>query len=227
MESVTALSSLPPAADRSLPVHEPLTPLLPVGLQRRWIVGCTGSAAMSLALAVAGRAVSEGSWLAAVGVPALGVEAAAELGVPLSRLVAVDAGTGPTTWAERIGAALDGFELILTQAPPGAERMARQIRHRLQAKGAVLLVVSHAAPTVGCDLELTSGEVRWVGLGAGHGHLVARRVSVRAGGRRMPGVARCDLWLPGPDGRLAVAETSETAIAATSDETAGLRRVVA
>lgn len=178
---------------------------------------------MSLALAVASRAAGEGSWLAAVGVPSLGVEAAGELGVPLSRLVMIDAGGGPRAWAERIVAALDGFELILTQAPAGAERMARQIRHRLQSKGAVLLVVSHGAPAVGCDVELATGEAQWFGLGAGHGHLVARRVPVRAGGRRLPGVTRCDLWLPGPDGRLALAETADE----TVDETAGIRRVVA
>ena len=57
------------------------------GLVRGRVVGCTGPAAMSLALALAARATVTGSWLAAVGVPMLGVEAVAELGVPLSRLV--------------------------------------------------------------------------------------------------------------------------------------------
>lgn len=160
---------------------------------------------MSLALAVAARAVREGSWLAAVGVPMLGIEAAGELGIPLSRVVTVDAGTGPKAWAERVAAAADGFELILTDAPPGAERVARQVRHRLQAKGAVLLAASSGAPKVGCDMELATGEAEWSGVGAGHGHLVARRVAVRAAGRRLPGPVERELWLPGRDGRVAVA----------------------
>ena len=46
--------------------------------------------ATSLALAVAAEATAAGAWLAVVDVPWLGVEAAAELGVPLERLVRVD-----------------------------------------------------------------------------------------------------------------------------------------
>ena len=49
-------------------------------------------AATSLALALAVEATAAGAWLAVVDVPWLGVEAAAELGVPLERLVRVDPG---------------------------------------------------------------------------------------------------------------------------------------
>lgn len=173
------------------------------GLVRGRTVGCSGPAAISLALALAARATATGSWLAVVDVPMLGVEAAAELGVPLSRLVAVDGGGRPATWAERVGAVADGFDLILTRPPVGAERVARRIRQRLQARGVVLLAVGPTTPGMSCDVELTTTSVEWIGLGQGHGSLTGRRAVVRVGGRRVPRPIERTMWLPGPDGRVA------------------------
>ena len=198
------LESLTPARDRCLPVDEAFTPLLPdAGLRRGRVIGCTGPAAISLALALASRSVTVGSWLAVVGVPMLGVEAAGEFGIELSRLVVVDADGGPTVWAERVAAAADGFDIVLTRPPGGAERVARKVRTRLQAGGVVLIAVGPTSPGMSCDLEFTTTAVVWSGLGRGHGHLVARRATVRAGGRRMPRPVELDLWLPAPDGRVA------------------------
>ncbi len=173
------------------------------GLTRGRIVGCTGSSAVSLALTVASRAVVAGSWMAVVGVPMLGIEAAVELGVPLSRLVFVGVDGGPTVWAERVAAAADGFDLVMTRPPPGAERVVRRVRQRLQARGVVLIAVGPSTPGVSCDLELTATEVEWVGLGRGSGHLIGRRAVVRLAGRRVPRPVVRELWLPGPDGRVA------------------------
>lgn len=192
------------AAHHLLPVDEVFAPVLP-GLQPGRIVGCGGPAAVSLGLAVSSRAVGAGSWLAVVGMPMLGVEAAAELGVPLTRLVRVDVDGGPTTWAERVTAAADGFDLILTRAPAGAERVVRKVRQRLQARGAVLVVVAPASHRVSCDVELTTEAVEWAGIGSGSGHLRVRRAIVRVGGRRVPRPATLDMWLPGPGGRIAPA----------------------
>ena len=179
-------------------------PLLPdAGLQRGRVIGCTGPAAMSMALALASRSVIVGSWLAVVGVPMLGVEAAAEFGIPLSRLVVVDVSGGPSVWAERVAAAADGFDIVMTRPPAGAERVVRQVRTRLQARGVVLIAVGPTSAGVSCDLEFTSTSVEWGGVGQGNGHLIARRVTVRAGGRRMPRPIELDLWLPGSDGRVA------------------------
>ena len=174
------------------------------GLVRGRIVGCTGPAAMSLAVALAARATTTGSWLAAVGVPMLGVEAVAELGVPLTRLVAVESSGGPAAWAERVGAAADGFDLVLTRPPAGAERVVRRIRQRLQARGVVLLAVGPSSPGVSCDVEFTTTAVAWAGLERGHGTLLGRRASVRVGGRRVPRAVERELWLPGPTGGVAV-----------------------
>ncbi len=176
------------------------------GLVRGRVVGCTGPAAMSLSLALAARATATGSWLAAVGVPMLGVEAAAEFGVPLSRLVSIDADGGPSAWAERVGAAADGFDLILTRPPAGAERVVRKIRQRMQSRGVVLFAVGPVSPGVSCDVEFTTASVEWAGLGKGHGSLMGRRAVVRVGGRRVPRQVERELWLPGPAGGLAVVE---------------------
>src|SRR5687768_7876313 len=118
---VDVTSSITLAHDRYLPIDEAFTTLLPEpGLIRGRIVGCRGAAATSLALALASRATTAGSWLAVVGVAPIGIEAAGELGVAVDRLVSVDAnGCRPDEWADRVAAAADGFELLLTMPPAG------------------------------------------------------------------------------------------------------------
>lgn len=174
-----------------------LADLLPeAGLRRGHVVACTGPAATSLALALIARAATGGAWVAAIGLPELGVEAAAELGVPLERLVLVAAGRSPAQWAERVAVAADGFELVLTAPPRGAERTGRQVRQRIQARGAVLVTVG-AAATFGSDVDLGTAASRWHGLGEGHGCLLGRRLTVTSGGRRVPRPRTAELTLPG------------------------------
>ncbi|HMQ29009.1 MAG TPA: ATP-binding cassette domain-containing protein, partial [Acidimicrobiales bacterium] len=70
------------ADERCLPVSERLEPLLVgTGLQRGSVVavrGAPGSGATSLALALVAGPSASGSWVAAVGLPWLGLRAAAE-----------------------------------------------------------------------------------------------------------------------------------------------------
>jgi len=207
--SVTTLAAAVPARDRTIPVDEPLASMLPDGgLLRGRVVGCSGPAAVSLAGAIVAGAARAGSWLLLLGVPSVGLEALAELGVPLDRVVSVDTDASPATWAERLAVATDGFELIVTTPPRGADRVERKVRQRVQARGAVVLTVG--GRPLGHDLTFTSGSPRWVGIGRGHGRLVARQVDVELGGRRIPRPVRRTLWLPGPDGRVqAVAPVAE------------------
>ncbi len=199
----TVLEPIVPVRDRCLSVAEPFEALLPDGgLRRGHVVGCSGPAAMSLATGLLAHPVQAGSWLAVVGVPMLGLEAVAEMGVPLERVVGIEAGAGPSTWAERVAAAIDGFELVLTRPPAGADRYLRKVGTRLQARGAVLVPIGPVTPGIGCDIELTTSSVEWVGADAGAGHLMARRAQVRSGGRRVPRPVEADLLLPGPDGRI-------------------------
>lgn len=200
------------ARERCLPVPEVFASLLPDGgLVRGRSVGCSGPAAWSLAFALVAEAAAAGSWVVAVGVPGLGIEAAGGLGVPLGRLVVVDVDGGPAVWAERVAAAADGFEVVLTTPPAGAERVARRVRQRVQSNGVVLVAVDPSGPNLGCDVDLATSAARWHGIGEGHGHLMARRVALEVAGRRAPRPVRRELWLPGPDGTVIAAEHAEHA----------------
>ncbi len=66
------------------------------------LAGPGASGATSLALAIAAAVSRQGGWVATVGLPGLGAEAAAELGVALERFpqVAVSRGSGDAAvWA--------------------------------------------------------------------------------------------------------------------------------
>src|SRR4029450_2653187 len=90
------------ADERLLPVLPALQPLLPhPGLRRGAAGAFTRSAARALAL-VAGASAA-GSWVAAVGLPDLGIVAAAETGVVLERLGLVPA-PGPPAWPTGVAA---------------------------------------------------------------------------------------------------------------------------
>lgn len=209
-DGVTTVAALVPRADRCLPVDEALQPLLrDGGLVRGQVVGVAGSAGLSLATAVVARAAVTGSWVAVVGVEDFGVEAAAGLGLPLERLVSVDAGSSALDWADRIAACADGFELVVTTHPRRpAPHLLRRVRQRLQAHGSVLVLIDPDGTT--CDVLLTAVDSRWVGIGAGHGALLARSVQVSATGRRHPQAVQRRVWLPDHAGRLGGIQPSAT-----------------
>lgn len=225
LPSVIRTSDLVPARDRSIPVEPALTQLFPdAGLRRGHVVSFGGVAARSLALATAARAVADGSWLAVVGVDGFGVEAASEHGVAPERIVQI-AASGPVEWADRVAAAADGVELLLTCPPRGADLQMRKLRQRLQARGGVLLAVPPVdgiTVGLGADIELSTREVAWVGIEQGNGRLMARRVTVCSSGRRVPFPVTVECWLPGPDGRVDVVQTG--AAPGSDDVAADLHR---
>lgn len=180
------------AEDRVLPVLPALEPLLPGrGLRRGSTVAVAGST--SLALAVLAGPSAAGSWSAAVGLPSLGLVAAAEAGVALDRLALV-ASPGEQ-WPTIVAALLDAMDVVLV-CPSGRVRVgdARRLTARARERGAVL--VSTKA-WEGADVRLSVASSEWEGLGQGHGHLTRRRMEVVASGR---GAAarerRATLWLP-------------------------------
>ena len=195
-----------------LPVLPALDDLLPGGLQRGTVVavGCWGL----LCLAVAAGASAAGAWCAAVGLPQLGVAAAAGAGLDPSRLLLIP-DPGPR-WPQVVASLLDGCELVLLQ-PPG--HPSAQVRTRLAATlrrcGGVLVV---AGRWEGAQARLLVTRQEWAGIGAGHGRLRARRVQVAADGRGA--AARpCTrwLWLPGPDGTVGAAGPAGPASTAAQD----------
>jgi hypothetical protein len=199
------------AHQRTLPVIEPLASLLPSGsLVRGQAVACRGVAAPSLALALAVEAAAAGSWLAVVGMPWLGVEAAAELGIPLERLVRVD--PGDSDWADITAAVLDGFEVVITPVPrrlPAAPL--RRVQARVKARESVLVAVGDPRP-LSADVVIESSTPMWEGIEHGWGHLRGRRVTVEVSGRRVPRPRRADLWLPAPGGGVGMASAEPAAV---------------
>jgi hypothetical protein len=191
------------AGERLLPVLPALEPLLPGrGLRRGTTVAVARSAALALAL-VAGASAA-GSWVAAAGLPDLGILAAAETGVALERLALVPA-PGARAWPTVVAALLDAIDVVLVRSPAGLPAaQARRLAARARERDAVLVPLG-AWPEP-ADLRLAVTSSTWHGLGQGHGNLQSRQVEVAVTGR---GAAsrerRILLWLPSPDGTIAPA----------------------
>jgi len=207
------------ARQRLLEVPAPLAPLLPDGGLRRGstltLAAGAGQGGTSLALALAGPASRAGSWVAAVGAPALGLVAAAQLGVALERLALVpDPGT---QWPIVTAALVDSVDVVLV-APTGRVRFgdARRLVAKARERGAVLVVLT--LPGRGrwpepADLDLIVEQARWEGLEGGAGHLRTRTVEVVATGRRSAArPRRVRVLLPGPDGLVAAASPETPAV---------------
>lgn len=204
------------ADQRCLPVVDALGPLLgEAGLQRGSVVsvvGPAGSGATSLALALVAGPSASGSWVAAVGLPWLGLPAAAEAGVNLGRLALVPA-PEPAAWAGVVAALVDAFDVVLLRPERRARPAdARRLTARARERGAVLVLLG---PTGGWregpDVVLRIDRTHWEGLGDGHGRLRSRRVRVEATGRRRAARPRtADLSLPvgeaSPDSALPAAD---------------------
>ena len=191
------------AGERLLPVLPPLEPLFPAGgLRRGSVVSVTGST--SLALAALAAASAQGSWCAAVGMPSLGLAAAAELGLALERFPLVPSparSSGPGGWAWVVAALLDAFDVVLARPPASVKAAdARRLTARVRERGAALVVAGGGWPEPP-EVQLTVAAASWDGVGRGHGRLRGRRVEVVGGGR---GAAarerRVALWLPHPEG---------------------------
>ena len=162
----------------TLACAEDLAPLLPQGLRRGQVVAVTG--ATSLMLALASQASQEGAWTAMVGMPQVGVIAAARRGIELARLALIP--HPGTQAAATAGACLEGMDIVMLGAGLAlspADR--RRLMSRARERGAVL-VVEGAWP--GAHTTLTVTSQRWSGLGAGDGRLRERQVSVRVADRR-------------------------------------------
>jgi hypothetical protein len=153
-------------------------------------------------LALLVEATRTGSWAAVVGLPSLGLVAAAELGVEVGRLALVP--RPGAEFAAVTAALLDGMAIVVVGLPAGSgaagvnPQVARRLSARARHRGAVLLAFG-AWP--GADLELSCEPGAWTGLGSGRGHLGERAAVVRVRGR---GAAarpiRAELLLPGVAG---------------------------
>lgn len=194
------LASVPHDRARMLPVHPDIANLFPWGgLRRGATVAVRGST--SLLYALLAPPTDTGSWAALVGMPDLGLRAAAELGVAVDRLALVrhPGAALPTV----IAALLDGMDLVAVAPGRLTEAQTRRLSARARHRGAVLI---SSGPWPGADLELSQATATWSGLGDGHGRLVARETQLRTRGR---GAAnrplQATVQLPAENGTLAPA----------------------
>ncbi len=147
----------------------------------------------SLLLALLAGATADGCWAAVVGLPQVGVLAAAELGVSVQRLALVPrpgADPGPV-----IAALLDGIDLVAV-ACPLPPTLARRLTARARQRRAVLIAFG-SWPSA--DVELTAESVRWNPLDDGAETLRRQEISVRSGGRGSAGKPKQVLLTFGPE----------------------------
>ena len=170
--------------DRSLPVAEQMAGLFPERALRRGstvVVGRSCPGATSVALSLLSGPSAAGSWCGVVGAPDLGLVAAAQLGVELSRLALVP--VPGERWPVVTAALLEGMDVVLVRpAGPVRPMDARKLEARARERGAVLAVLSDAWPGA-ADVRLDVGEGGWHGIQGGAGFLVGRELEVVSTGR--------------------------------------------
>ncbi len=146
----------------------------------------------SMALALAAGASRAGEWVGFAGCRDFGAEAAAELGIELSRTVLVpDPGEH---WLEVTAALVDVLRVVVLRPPASVtERAAGVLDSRLRTRSAVL-VVHGDWPRVAARVSVERST--WFGPTAGSGQLVERRASIAVHRGARP-AQRADLTWPG------------------------------
>lgn len=197
----TELGQRPGAA--GLPVGGELASLLPVGLRPGatvWLAAA-GPGVTGLLWCLLAEPSRSGVWCCVVGRSGLVPEAAAEMGVDLSRLALVpDAGTAAETV---VAALLDGFGVVACWlATPLPPHQARRLAARARRSKAVLVPFGPgAADWPGADAGLVVAAARWLGLGRGFGRVRCCELTVTGAGRAAGRHARlrpvCDCDDPG------------------------------
>lgn len=174
------ISSMQPArlAD-GLPTPAELRPLLPGGTLRKGApISVQGS--VHLALTFMHEISQSGAWCGVVGVPHLSVEAAAQTGLNLERLVFVPT---PGTHALGIAGMLSEVLTVLVLAPATtpAPGEVERLNARLRDHGTALVILGNW-PRSDTTLQVTHS--RWSGLESGFGLLRTHELSVRSTDRR-------------------------------------------
>jgi hypothetical protein len=152
----------------------------------------------SLVMALLAGPSQQGAWSAVVGVDDFGAEAAAEMGVDLSRTVLVpDVGD---LWLEVTTALIDVVTMVVLRPPPVVDhRVAGRVAARLRKRSAVLVAWGRWP---GAEASLSLRGSTWAGIAQGRGRLRTRRVVVDVRRGSAPS-GRAALWLPGQDSPIA------------------------
>lgn len=166
-ERVAALELKP--AVQPVPTVPELADLVPLHAGATYAVDSA-----SLALALAAGASRAGEWVGFAGCADFGVEAAAELGIELSRTVLVP--EPGEHWLEVTAALVDVLRVVVLRPPASVdERTAGVLDSRLRTRSAVL-VVHGEWPRV--EARVSVEESSWSGPTSGAGQLEQRRARV-------------------------------------------------
>lgn len=183
-----------------IPVAPALASLLPSsGLERGGVYACAGDAPMSLLFSLVATATSVGSWLAFVDVPRVGLMAAHEYGMALQRVMCVNSGGHTQSYAQVVGALVDGIDLVVVSSPACSAAEARRIVARAKASGSVLIILGRAGQ-FSPDVVLSSSTTEW----HFHTHASSRTMSVQAHGRRVYNQRALTVQLPAADGAVSL-----------------------
>jgi len=221
------------AKDQLIPVAPVFRELLGTpGLRKgstTLIAGTRGAGRIALVLGLLGAATAEGLWCAAVDLPSLGLVAACELGVCLDRVVLVP--SSGRKFTPVVATLLEGCTAVFAALPDNvASSDARGLTARAHERHCALVLVAPPAGegvrTTGWpeapDVTLTAVAGRVCGLEEGAGRITAHLLEVVATRRRAaPREVRARLWLPSPEGAIALAEEGSTPNGRTSREAAG------
>ncbi len=183
-----------------LPLDPVFSSLLPEeGLQTG--ATYTVSPSPSLVLALLAAASGKGLWCAVVGMPTLGVEAAAAFGIALPRLILVP--EPGDRWLAVASALAEVVPLIAVQ-PGGRARDADMSRlsARLRDRGSTLLITES---TESGTWPQSEGSIRlhdqhWLGIGEGWGLIEGSTATVSAQTRSSPMTSSVRVRLPGSHG---------------------------
>jgi hypothetical protein len=161
----------------------------------------------SLLLSLLAGTSSEGYWCAVVGLPALGLAAAVELGVDLGHLVLVPRPGSEGRWQSVVATLLETVDLVcLAPGAPVRPTDARRLAARARERCSTLVVLDGASTPTGVprglgprgaarpvrvvspwpgpsDLHCAVRTSSWAGLGRGHGLLSFRQLEAEVGGR--------------------------------------------
>lgn len=176
------------ASQRPRPVAGPFAAVFPNGLRPGTSVAVRAArpaleaAALRNAITLAAGVAPSDGWVAAVGVPSMGVLAAAEAGLALDRLVFFAAPVA--MWATVAVAAVDAFDVIVLSVPvrPRAAEV-RRLAGRARERGTTVIACGPGAGEWGGDARVTTSAVEWAGVGNGHGALRSCKVQVDLDGR--------------------------------------------
>lgn len=170
------------------PVSGVLAELLPEGILRSGVV-YTVENSLSLIMTVLAAATADGGWSAVVGLPDFGAEAAIGFGLDLERVVLVP--SPADQWLAVTAALVDVLPVVVVRPERAVgDAEAARLGARLRQSGCTLIVAGGWSQS---EAALRVTGTRWAGLGAGHGYLAGRDLTVNVSGRNDSGPRRSTL----------------------------------